>query len=64
MSRLPRLLDVEVLPKGLIWEWRLHDQTRIVMSGRKKSRKDAQSEGDSALFQALSAGLFPDPNVA
>jgi hypothetical protein len=59
MSTKPRLLDVQVSAHGAEWEWRLLDQADIVMSGLKASRHEAQKEGDSALFEVLSAGYAP-----
>jgi hypothetical protein len=56
MSKMPRLLDVQVCAYQGEWEWRLVDQEGVVMSGLKPSREQAQKEGDSALFAVLSAG--------
>jgi hypothetical protein len=56
MSKVPRLLDVQVCAHGVEWEWQLLDQAEIIMSGLKPTRPEAQKKGDSALFEVLSAG--------
>jgi hypothetical protein len=58
MSKLnPRLLQVIVVPLVREFEWRLLDQDEILARGLRDSREQAQRDGDSALFRALSVGL-------
>lgn len=58
MSKLnPRLLQVIVVPRVREFEWRLLDQDEILARGLRDSREQAQRDGDSALFRALSVGL-------
>ncbi len=58
MSKLnPHLLQVLIVPRVNEFEWRLLDQDEILERGLRDSREQAQKDGNSALFRALSVGL-------
>jgi hypothetical protein len=61
---LPRLLEVSVAPYGIEFEWKLLEREDMLMSGLCKSRAEAQKEGNSALFEVLSSGWYPDSSLA
>jgi hypothetical protein len=56
-KRTSRLLQVLIVPRANEFEWRLLDQEEILARGLRNTREQAQRDGDSELFRALSVGL-------
>jgi hypothetical protein len=59
MSNHPaiRLLLVDVIHlEPSLWKWQISEQNLEVAHGYATSRETAQIDGDSALFEMLSAG--------
>jgi hypothetical protein len=53
----PRILEITLIPgEPFQWEWQVSAGGDLVMSGYERTREEAKTEADSAMFLLLANG--------